>query len=108
MGLDDADEAFRLERARARKLADMCPSGKEIDAEELRRVTEDGEPLRPEKPEPALGGAEGQSAGSGAAVTASTGTSGVIRKTVQPNSKFPVTSCLFFMHALCAHAQIYR
>ena len=58
MGMDDADEAFRLERARARKLADLCLSGKEIDAEELRRVTEDGEPLRPEKPEPALGGAD--------------------------------------------------
>ena len=62
MGLVDADEAFRLERARARKLADLCLSGNEIDAEELRRVTEDGEPLRPEKPEPALGAAEGQSA----------------------------------------------
>ena len=36
------------------------------------------------------------------------GTSRVIRKTVQPNIKFPVTSFLFFMHALCAHAQIYR
>ena len=35
------------------------------------------------------------------------GNSRVIRKTVQPNSKFPVNSFLFFMHALCAHAQIY-
>ena len=35
------------------------------------------------------------------------GNSGVIRKTVQPKNKFPVTSFLFFMHALCAHAQIY-
>ena len=40
-------------------------------------------------------------------VVTAPGTSGVIRKTVQPNSKFPVTSFLFFMHALCAHAQIY-
>ena len=29
----------------------------------------------------------------------------VYAKTVQPNIKFPVTSFLFFMHALCAHAQ---
>eukprot|EP01048_Picozoa_sp_COSAG05_P021159 COSAG05_NODE_3809_length_1828_cov_0.942163_2_plen_64_part_00 len=36
------------------------------------------------------------------------GTSGVICKTVQPNIKSPVTSFLFFMHALCAHAQISR
>ena len=40
-------------------------------------------------------------------VATAPGNSGVIRKTVQPNSKFPVTSFLFFMHALCAHAQIY-
>eukprot|EP01048_Picozoa_sp_COSAG05_P000189 COSAG05_NODE_5_length_47078_cov_547.868814_15_plen_106_part_00 len=35
------------------------------------------------------------------------GNSRVIRKTVQHNSKVPVTSFSFFMHALCAHAQIY-
>ena len=40
--------------------------------------------------------------------TLSPGNSRVIRKTVQPNSKIPVNSFLFFMHALCAHAQICR
>ena len=36
------------------------------------------------------------------------GNSRVIRKTVQPNSKFRVTVILCCMHALCAYAQVYK